>query len=48
MSVQDLFDATLRLFLSYDAERHVKRMSAMREQYLTERQFAQLIDRTAP
>ena len=46
MSVQDLFDATLRLFLSYDAERHVKRMSAMREQYLTERQFAQLIGKT--
>ena len=46
MSVQDLFDATLRLFLSYDAERHVKLMAAMQERHLTEHQFAQLIGKT--
>ena len=35
MGVQDLFDATLRLFREYDAERHVKLMAAMQERTLT-------------
>jgi hypothetical protein len=46
MGVQDLFDATLRLFREYDAERHVKLMAAMQERHLTEHQFAQLIGKT--
>ena len=46
MGAQDLFDATLRLFQEYDAERHVKLMAAMQERHLTEHQFAQLIGKT--
>ncbi|MFR2160319.1 DUF3871 family protein [Alistipes shahii] len=46
MGVQDLFDATLRLFREYDAERHVQLMAAMQERTLTEHQFAQLIGKT--
>ena len=46
MGVQDLFDATLRLFREYDAEHHVKLMAAMQERHLTEHQFAQLIGKT--
>ena len=46
MGVQDLFDATLRLFREYDAERHVKLMASMQERHLTEHQFAQLIGKT--
>lgn len=46
MSIQDLFDAAIHLFQSYNTEKHIQRMSAMREQHLTEHQFAQLIGKT--
>ena len=43
MSVQELFDAALLLFQSYNADKHLNLMTAMQSYSLTEHQFAQLI-----
>lgn len=46
MSVQELFDATVRLFETYNADAHLRLMSNMLNYSLTEHQFAQLIGKT--
>ena len=46
MSVQELFEQSLRLFQRYDMQKHLSLMSRMQEQSLTEHQFAQLIGKT--
>lgn len=46
MSVQELFDATVRLFETYNADAHFRLMSNMLNYSLTEHQFAQLIGKT--
>ena len=46
MSVQELFDATVRLFETYNTDAHLRLMSNMLNYSLTEHQFAQLIGKT--
>ncbi|MBQ8553808.1 MAG: DUF3871 family protein [Alistipes sp.] len=46
MSVQELFEQSLRLFQQYDTQQHLSLMSRMQEQSLTGHQFAQLIGKT--
>jgi hypothetical protein len=46
MSIQELFDATVRLFETYDTDAHIRLMSNMLNYSLTEHQFAQLIGKT--
>ena len=46
MSVQELFEQSLRLFQQYDTQKHLSLMSRMQEQSLSEHQFAQLIGKT--
>ena len=46
ISVQDLFDATVRLFEAYNTDAHLRLMSNMLNYSLTEHQFAQLIGKT--
>lgn len=46
MSAQELFDATVRLFETYNADAHLRLMSNMLNYSLTEHQFAQLIGKT--
>lgn len=46
MSVQELFEQSLRLFQQYDARQHLSVMSRLQEQSLSEHQFAQLIGKT--
>ena len=42
MSVQELFEQSLRLFQQYDTQKHLSLMSRMQEQSLTEHQFSSL------
>ena len=46
MSVQELFEQSLRLFQQYDARKHLTQMSRLQEQFLSEHQFAQMIGKT--
>lgn len=46
MSPQDLLSATLRLFQAYNSEAHIRTMSLLQEQQMTEHQFAQLIGKS--
>ena len=46
MSVQELFDNSLRLFQQYDAQQHLTQLHNLQHQSLTEHQFAQLIGKT--
>lgn len=46
MSVQELFDATIKLFETYNNDAHLRLMSNMLNYSLTEHQFAQLIGKT--
>ena len=46
MSVQELFEQSLRLFQQYNAQAHLSQMSQLQNRALTEHQFAQLIGKT--
>ena len=46
MSVQELFEQSLRLFQQYDARKHLTQMSRLQELSLSEHQFAQMIGKT--
>ena len=46
MSVQELFNAALLLFQSYNADKHLNLMTAMQNYSLTEHQFAQLVGKS--
>ena len=46
MSVQELFEQSLRLFQQYNAQAHLTQMSQLQHHTLTEHQFAQLIGKT--
>ena len=45
-NVQELFDCAVSLFQQYNAPAHITHLSRMREQSLSEHQFAQLIGKT--
>ena len=42
-SVEELQQRIIQLFASYNAEKHLMQMKSLQEQYLTERQFAQIL-----
>jgi hypothetical protein len=42
-SIEELQQRIIQLFTSYDAEKHLNQMKSLQEQYLTEKQFAQIL-----
>ncbi|MFT4801903.1 MAG: hypothetical protein ACI93N_001678 [Flavobacteriaceae bacterium] len=42
-SIEELQQKIIQLFTSYDAEKHLLQMKLLQEQYLTEKQFAQIL-----
>jgi len=42
-SIEELEQRIVQLFTSYDAEKHLLQMKSLQEQFLTERQFAQIL-----
>lgn len=46
MSLQELFNAVIKLFQEYSVENHLQLMSSFRNSFLSEHQFAQLIGKS--
>ena len=46
MSIQELFNSVMQLFQQYNAASHLHLMSSLKNSYLTEHQFAQLIGKS--
>lgn len=46
MSIQDLFNAVMKLFQQYNVSQHLNLMRCFKDSYLTEHQFAQLIGKS--
>ncbi|MDC1365077.1 DUF3871 family protein [Algibacter sp.] len=42
-SIEELQQRIIELFTSYNAEKHLKQMKTLQDQYLTEKQFAQIL-----
>ena len=46
MSANELFSSAMQLFQEYNISRHLYKMAALKDSYMTERQFAQFLGRS--